>query len=84
MAKLKCKCGDAGDGTDPNGPRHFKVVRMFRSENRSTRTIKSGLTLAEAQAHCHDAETSSRTASSARALRYTERNGPWFDGYDHI
>lgn len=58
----------------------YKIVRNFLSGGR--RTIARGLTLAEAQAHCHDPETSSKTATSAAARRRTASLGPWFDGYD--
>lgn len=68
--------------TDPNA-RHWKIVRHFRRSSIKRRTIKSGLTLAEAQAHCQNPETSSHTAISAWARDYTALHGPWFDGYDH-
>jgi hypothetical protein len=58
----------------------YKIVRMFQRGGR--RTIKTGLTLDQAQAHCRDPETSSRTATSYNARERTERLGPWFDGYD--
>lgn len=58
----------------------YKIVRMFFKGGK--RTIKTGLTLEEAQAHCQNPETSSRTASSSKAKRYTEVKGPWFDGYE--
>ena len=58
----------------------YKIVRhFFRGSLR--RTIKRGLTLEEARAHCKNPETSSRTATSAKAQRYTGRVGPWFDTY---
>jgi hypothetical protein len=59
----------------------YKIVRMHAGGKRN-RTVKTGLTLAEAQAHCSDPETSSRSAVGAKARRYTYINGPWFDGYD--
>lgn len=59
----------------------YKIVRMYRDHDKKT-TIKTGLTLEEAQAHCHDPETSSRTATSAEACKRTEQFGPWFDGYE--
>lgn len=59
----------------------YKIVRYFYRNSRK-RTIATGLTLEEAQAHCNDPETSSKTATSAKSRRYTERNGPWFDGYE--
>ena len=60
----------------------YKIVRSFFSGDRRKRVIKTGLTLAEAQAHCKNPETSSRTATSSKAKAYTRRNGPWFDGYE--
>lgn len=59
----------------------YKVVRFFFNHPGKKRTIKSGLTLEEAQAHCGEKETSSSTATSAKARRYTKLHGPWFDGY---
>ena len=44
------------------------------------RTIKGGLTLEEAQSHCKDPQTSSRTCTSSVGKRRTKRMGPWFDG----
>lgn len=57
----------------------YKIVRHYQNGGR--RTIDTGLTLKEAQAHCNNPETSSRTATSAAAKRITRRNGQWFDGY---
>jgi hypothetical protein len=57
----------------------YKIVRQFF--NGTKRTIAEGLTLEEAQAHCKDPETSSRTATSAAAKARTKKHGPWFDGY---
>jgi hypothetical protein len=58
----------------------YKIVRMYQRGGH--RTIESGLTLKEAQKHCRDPETSSRTATSWEAHRRTEQKGPWFDGYE--
>lgn len=60
--------------------RIYRIIR-FKFHGKS-RTIKTGLTLEEAQAHCSDPETSSRTAKSAKSKAITRRIGPWFDGYD--
>lgn len=60
-------------------PRHYQIVRYYFRGGR--RTIKTGLTEAEAQAHCSDPETSSSTCRGAKARARTRRRGPWFDGY---
>lgn len=60
----------------------YKIVRMYRDHPEKKRTIKTRLSLEEAQAHCHDPETSSSTATSAEAKQRTERWGPWFDGFE--
>ena len=48
----------------------YRIVR-FRFNGRP-RTLRNNLTLAEAQAHCKRADTSSHSTG----------NGAWFDGYD--
>ena len=58
----------------------YKIVRMFFRGGH--RTIERGLTLEQAQTHCQNPETSSKTAKSARTRRYTEQRGAWFDGYE--
>jgi hypothetical protein len=46
----------------------YRIVRFYQNDRRP-RTIKTGLTLSEAQAHCHREDT----------------HGPgWFDGYDYM
>lgn len=50
----------------------YKIVRHHFS--RPNRTMKTGLTLEEAQEHCSDPETSSTTAKDGPP-------GQWFDGY---
>lgn len=60
----------------------YKIVRMFRREGVPSKVIKRHLTLEDAQAHCQDPETSSRTATSAAAKALTEKYGAWFDGYE--
>ena len=59
----------------------YRIIRFYSGDTPS-RTIERGLTLEEAQAHCHDPETSSRTCTSAVGRRRTARLGAWFDGYD--
>ena len=59
----------------------YKIVRGYFKGGR--RVIERGLTLEEAQTHCRDPETSSKTATSVCARRRTAIMGPWFDGYEH-
>lgn len=60
----------------------YKIVRSYFDSNApGRRTIKRGLTLEEAQAHCQDPETSSRTCTKAAGKRRTRQYGQWFDGY---
>jgi hypothetical protein len=59
----------------------YSIIRMYQDGGRSTKTIKRGLTLEQAQAHCSDAETSSSTCMKAANRARTRRLGPWFDGY---
>ena len=44
----------------------YKIIRFYKDENKSNRTIKRGLTLEEAQKHCNDDKT---------------KGIDWFDGY---
>lgn len=57
----------------------YKVVRMYYKGGK--RTIKTGLSLEEAQAHCEDPETSSTTCRKWVNRRRTKKFGMWFDGY---
>jgi hypothetical protein len=59
----------------------YKIIRHFQKSNRKL-TLAHNLTLEEAQAHCKDPETSSRTCTSAIAVARTRKSGPWFDGYE--
>ena len=61
----------------------YKVVRRYFRDDVPNRTIKRGLTLEEAQAHCQDPETSSSTCTKAVGKKRTAVNGPWFDSYDY-
>ncbi len=58
---------------------YYKIVRFYHKAGK--RTIERGLTLEEAQAHCHNPESSSKTAVSSAARKRTRIKGPWFDGY---
>jgi hypothetical protein len=60
----------------------YKIVRMYYRDASAKRTIKTGLTLDEAQAHCKDPETSSSTCTKSAGINRTKARGPWFDGYE--
>ncbi len=62
-------------------PRAYNIVRFFRNSG-CRRAIRKRVTLAEAQQHCQDPETSSSTCRGEAGKRRTWRNGPWFDGYE--
>ncbi len=58
----------------------YRVVRFYRDHPLRRRIIRRGLTLAQAQAHCSDPETSSSTCVRPENRRRTRRLGAWFDG----
>jgi hypothetical protein len=60
---------------------YYKIFRSFRDQDVSP-MVKRGLTLQQAQAHCHDLETSSSTCTQKEGLDRTRLHGPWFDGYE--
>jgi len=62
----------------------YKIVRIYANDGISNRTIKSYLTLEQAQEHCRSPETSSRTATSAAAKARTRRLGEWMDTYEEM
>jgi len=49
----------------------YRIVRMYQREDMRhlRRVVKSGLTLAEAQAHCKSPETSSSTCRKSANVR---------------
>lgn len=72
-----CTCGGLIEASPTSAfaepaPRCYRIVRFYAPGRtyRRPRTIRTGLTLAEAQAHCSDPST--RVA------------GSYFDGYDWI
>lgn len=62
--------------------RSYNIVRFYRDAPIRRRIIAERVTLAEAQAHCSDPETSSSTATGKTARARTRRIGAWFDGYE--
>lgn len=60
----------------------YKIIRFFEDWDLPRQVIATGLTREEAQAHCNDPETSSRTCTSAEGRQRTEDCGAWFDGWE--
>ncbi len=60
---------------DDDDPTTYKVIRFYQDE-RERRTLSTGHTLAEVQAHCKDTETNSKTCTDPSA-----ESGVWFDGW---
>ena len=60
----------------------YRIIRMYAHPSMSSEWIDTGLTLEEAQAHCKDPETSSKTATSPSLTNLTHLFGDWFDGYE--
>lgn len=58
----------------------YSIYRHFQKGGKEL--IVCDLTLEEAQAHCHDPETSSRTCTTYENRTLTEERGAWFDGYE--
>ena len=80
-AKTRAQCK-----TTEKNPREemqrYNIVRMYFNTEKNRKIIHTGLTLAEAKAHCENPETSSRTCTTAIAKQRTARNGEWFDGFE--
>jgi len=67
----------------------YKIVRHYfnggsQGSNGGSfhRTIKTRLTLEEAQAHCKDPQTHSKECTTPAGKRRTKKYGMWFDGYE--
>lgn len=60
----------------------YQIVRRYFKGGK--RVISTGLTLEQAQEHCSDPETSSRTCTNSAGRARTRRKGPWFDSYEEM
>ena len=65
-------------------PRYRIIRRFYSGRPPQRRGLPSGLTLAQAQAHCSDINTSSLSCWTTSALARTKRYGAWFDGYEQM
>jgi hypothetical protein len=60
----------------------YRIVRHYFDAGIRKRIIDTGLTLEQAQAHCHDPETASSTCQGKVGKARTLLLGPWFDGFE--
>lgn len=62
----------------------YKIIRFYQHGTNGVerKVIMTGVTLAGAQKHCRDPETSSSTCTSGSGKARTRKHGPWFDGYE--
>ena len=58
----------------------YKILRKY-FKPREDEVIATGLTLEEAQGHCENPETCSKTCQTMEGIRRTEKYGPWMDCY---
>jgi len=58
----------------------YMIVRKYFQGD--DEVIDTDLTLDEAQEHCQDPETSSKTCMQDEGIQRTEEQGPWFDAYE--
>lgn len=59
----------------------YKIVRFYANSSKRT-VVCANLTKEEAVAHCQDIESSSSTCTTPTGNKRTQRNGPWFDGFE--
>lgn len=64
----------------PSDMQTYRIKRFFFKGEADI--VKTGLTLAEVQAHCQSLNASSRTCESEEGLQLTRDRGLWFDGYE--
>lgn len=62
--------------------RNYKIIRFYKTSDLDKKVIDTGLSLDEAQAHCKDEESCSKTCEGTENVQHTEQHGQWFDGYD--
>ena len=60
----------------------FTIYRIFTRGGKEE--IKSYCTLEEAQEHCEDPQTDSRTCTGLELVQYTNEKGPWYDAYNEV
>lgn len=59
----------------------YEIWRYYQNSNIPAERVEKYDSLDEAQAHCHDPETQSSSATSPEAVERTQKHGAWFEGY---
>jgi len=72
---------DKGIGVKMAAAKTYCIMRFFVNPVYDAYTVKTGLTLEEAQAHCKDPESSSNTCKTKDNMGRTMLYGGWFEGY---
>tara|TARA_B100001094_G_scaffold97081_1_gene93100 strand:- start:1013 stop:1216 length:204 start_codon:yes stop_codon:yes gene_type:complete len=58
----------------------YRIIRFYKDHQ--SKVIKRVQTLEDAQRHCKDPETSSKTCVGDASVEHTAKLGEWFDGYE--
>lgn len=58
----------------------YSIIRFY-AEGHDQEVVEMGLTREEAEAHCEDTETSSRTCTTDEGCLRTAEMGDWFEGF---
>lgn len=59
----------------------YRIVRKYFNDSIPYEVVAEGQTLEQAQAHCSNPETSSKTCTTEAGLQRTRDKGEWFDVY---
>lgn len=62
----------------------YRVVRFYSNAGIRRRELFTTNSLAIAQGHCNNPDTSSRTCTTKTGKRRTREIGDWFDGYETV
>jgi hypothetical protein len=64
--------------------KYYRIVRFYHGARINRRIISTTNSLAVAQAHCNNPESSYKTCTSKVGRARTRRLGAWFDGYEKV
>lgn len=64
--------------------KYYQVVRFYQNAGIRRRNLFTTNSLAIAQGHCANPNTSSRTCTTKVGKDRTRKVGDWFDGYETV